>query len=217
MPQTVYRIAGTSTTKPTDLPEGFTVEEKREPITVHIVTGLSRKVEVIEHAEGINLDVTEVSPFRSRRVPTMLNRTETRKLRDALSAALGDEPAAEAGPKLRSFKDRDGDVWHEGRPGRFLCGDRESVGRMFARGGAAGVDLAEVRDLYGPLTEVTDGDAPKLRAFIDCDNDKWFEVEPNRFRIGGNRADAERRDRAFPGGETHEQISTYAPLTEITE
>lgn len=59
------------------------------------------------------------------------------------------------------------------------------------------MDRENVRKLRDALTELLDETLP-LRKVVDGQEDAWYEIEPNKFRMGFDRAEATRKHLSGP-------------------
>lgn len=111
----VYRIEGESTTRPENLPAGFTVTEESTEFERFIPTGCSDRLQLglFEYNNALIVSFNEGKVVHST---LDISRDAARQLRDALNDYLGESEPAGAN---RVFKDSQGDVWVETSPGRF--------------------------------------------------------------------------------------------------
>lgn len=144
-----YTVSGQSKTRPTDLPDGFTVEVTEGPFEAKIGAysdNDSHHLEIREISSG-SLKIAFTSDTYERKEPWLnVGKSQVVTLRNALNEWLDD------GLKSRVFRDRDGDLWFEVSPGQFISEDGwQSAIRYFDNDGSS---ESEVRQ-YAPVTDVT--------------------------------------------------------------
>jgi hypothetical protein len=105
----IYTVSGESKTRPTDLPDGFTVEE----------TGFEAKIGAFYDGDNDSItfedrDGTPHLAFSHGSNELYFNRDQIVKLRDALTEWLGDVVLTVDSPepdRSSAYKDADGDTW----------------------------------------------------------------------------------------------------------
>jgi len=144
----VYSVTGTSTIKPTNLPDGLTIEETEVEIKEVIDTTLSRRFTVKESgvfSGGVHIKLEQTGKvFKADVVQAALSREEATKLRDVLTEILKDG--------TRRVLDSEGDFWYEVEHDLFRMGeDLTEAKRKHARDGAEGYahDLDYIRSTHG--------------------------------------------------------------------
>jgi hypothetical protein len=145
--RTVYKVTGSSSTKPTNLPEGLTVETTRAKTEKTIQTSMSRQITVKDNGgQGeahLRVKNTASSYSQSSEIAASLTREEATQIRDALNEIL------EGG--LRKVIDSSGfaSVWFEVEKDKFHnYDDREAAQRSAARGNT-GKTLTFIENNYG--------------------------------------------------------------------
>lgn len=117
-----YTVSGQSKTRPSDLPDGFTVEETEGPFEA--------KIGAYSDSDCHKVEIHDNSPYSSfssavrlvlttngveRKNPWLkLKKPQVAKLRDALTEWLGDSELTVHSPepdRSASYRDADGDVW----------------------------------------------------------------------------------------------------------
>jgi len=144
----VYSVTGTSPIKPTNLPDGLTVEEKKVEIKEVIDTKLSRRFTVKEsgmYDGGVHIKLEQTNTaFNPDCVQSAMTREEATKLRDVLTEILK--------TSVRRVLDSEGDFWYEVEHNLFRMGDDlAEAKRKHDRDGAQGYahDLDYIRSTYG--------------------------------------------------------------------
>jgi len=144
----VYSVTGTSPIKPTNLPDGLTIEETKVEIKEVIDTKLSRRFTVKEsglYDGGAHIKLEQTNTvYNPDCVQSALSREEATKLRDVLTEILKDG--------VRKVLDSDDDYWYEVEPNLFRMGDDLSNAKhKHARDGAFGYakTLDEIRSAHG--------------------------------------------------------------------
>jgi hypothetical protein len=109
----IYTITGQSTTKPSDLPEGFTVEETETEFRRQFSNGPHARQLLIKETtlRGVDFDIEDCGLYIGG---VNLDTAQTAKLRDALTEYLDDGEFVG-----RVFVDEDEDEWHEQSPDAF--------------------------------------------------------------------------------------------------
>lgn len=106
-----YTVSGESKTRPTDLPDGFTVEETESFV---------RRIGAYEDRDEAAVTLTESDKgvlhleFTANSDGYYFNKLQVGKLRNALTEWLGDAEIGTHSPepdRSASYKDADGDVW----------------------------------------------------------------------------------------------------------
>lgn len=114
---TRYTITGASTTRPTNLPDGFEVQEEKEVLLKKRVDsgkgdGWSLLIQATTYTRGLVFN--PLSGDGSLEVSVSLTQEAVTALRDTLTEWLGDAPFVG-----RVWIDGDGDEWHEQSSGKF--------------------------------------------------------------------------------------------------
>jgi hypothetical protein len=151
----VYRITGTSTTRPEGLPAGFDVEEETTglPIVVPAHAGGDHYSFQIEEEDDASVKLSFRAGTREHSAPRLfMGAPQLRVLRDALNEYLGDTT-----PTHRVFKDCDEDLWFEVAPDRFTTAYNWHAAMTAARSyGTEDMRAVEtLNERWGPLTDVT--------------------------------------------------------------
>lgn len=139
-----YIVTGKSVVKPTDLPEGLTVEESKEKIKEIIQTKLSRRITVTQEGEegAAHLKVEDTGQL-SDVVQAFLSKDIVRKLRDTLNEILNEFQS-------RVITDGDGDKWFEAAEGLFhMASDVEDAKAQHRRNPLDARTPRHIEDVYG--------------------------------------------------------------------
>jgi hypothetical protein len=144
----VYIVTGTSPIKPTNLPDGLTIEETKVEIKEVIETKLSRRFTIKESgvfSGGVHIKLEQTGTvYNPDCVQSALSREEATKLRDVLTEILKDG--------VRKVLDSEGDYWYEVEHDLFRMGDDlAEAKRKHARDGAEGYakSVDQIRNAHG--------------------------------------------------------------------
>jgi len=150
-----FKVQGTSKTKPTNLPDGLTVEEVEVPMKEVFPMLFGRELTVQESSTFGSTHFKLTAPstaIGSKEIAGYLVKEDVVKLRDLLNEIL-------SGGK-RVFQDRDKSTtnrWYEVADNKFnYAADRERAEKAYDRYPSDSWDLTKVEQFYGPLTLVQD-------------------------------------------------------------